>query len=150
MTLDAVLAYLHFVAIFALGYALLAEWLELKRAADALDVTRLARLDLAYMFAAIAVLATGAARWWYGAKTAAFYTPNPIFHAKLGLFVLVGLLSIWPTVACIRWRKARIADPAYPVPPGECRRARMLVMAELHLLALIPLLAVLMARGIGL
>ena len=54
MTLDAVLAYLHFVSIFALGYALLGEWLELRRGAGALDVTRLARLDLLYMFAALA------------------------------------------------------------------------------------------------
>jgi len=150
VTLDAILAYLHFLSIFALAYALLAEWLELRRGADALDVTRLARLDLVYMFAAIAVLATGAARWWYGVKTAAFYTPNPVFHAKLGLFVLVGLLSIWPTMLFIRWRKARIAAPVWPVPPDECRRARMLVIAELHLLAIIPLLAVLMARGVGL
>lgn len=150
MSLDAGLAYAHFLAIFALAYALLAEWFELRRGAAVLDVTRLAQLDLAFMIAAIAVLASGAARWWYGAKTAAFYTSNPVFHAKIGLFVLVGLLSIWPTIAFMRWRRRRIADPAYAVPAAEWRRARLLLIAELHGLAIIPLLAVLMARGIGL
>lgn len=30
---------------------------------------------------------------------------NSLFHAKLGLFILVGLLSILPTVVFIKWRK---------------------------------------------
>jgi putative membrane protein len=85
----------------------------------------------------------------WGAKGWAFYAHNPVFHLKLGLFVLVGLLSILPTRAFLRWRRARRADAAYRVPETEWRRARRWVVVELHLIALIPLAAVIMSRGLG-
>src|SRR5690606_37907532 len=115
---------------------------------DALDVERLAGADLGYGLLALAVLLSGAARAVWGAKGWAFHASNPVFHAKVGLFLLVGLLSIVPTVAFLRWRRARRADAAFRVPAAEWRRAKRVLLAELHLLALIPLLAVVMARGL--
>jgi putative membrane protein len=84
----------------------------------------------------------------YGLKGWAFYAHNPVFHFKLGLFVLVGLLSILPTRAFLRWRRARRADPHWRVPTAEWRNARRWLVVELHLLALIPLAAVIMSRGL--
>jgi putative membrane protein len=145
---DALLAYLHFATIFGLVWFLAQEWLLLRAGAAALDLDRLARADAGFgLFAGLVVL-TGTLRAIWGAKGWAFYAHNPAFHAKIGLFVLVGLLSILPTVAFIRWRKARRADPAYRVAEGDWRRARRFVLVELHLLALIPLAAVIMSRGL--
>ena len=73
---------------------------------------------------------------------------TPVFHLKVPLFVLVGLLSTLPTRALLRWRRARRADPAWRVPETEWRSARRWVLVELHLLALIPLAAVIMSRGL--
>lgn len=147
MLTDALLAYLHFVAIFALVWCLAREWLLLRSGAPMLDIDRLARADAHFgMFAGI-VVATGVMRAVWGAKGWSFYAHNPVFHLKIGLFALVGLLSIAPTRLFLRWRRARRADPAWRVPGAEWRAARRWLMIELHLIALIPLAAVLMARG---
>jgi putative membrane protein len=146
---DAILAYLHFAAIFTLLWFLVKEWALLKVGVEQLEVKRLANADIGYFIAAIAVLATGLSRLLFGAKPVIFYTGNPVFHVKVGLFVLVAIISIWPTLAFIRWRKAAAANAAFRVDQREWRMAKRLLLVELHLVALIPLFAVLMARGIG-
>ena len=147
MLTDAVLAYLHYVALFGLVWAIAQEWLLLRAGAAALDLERLARTDAMFGLFAGLVLASGASRAIWGLKGWAFYAGNPVFHAKITLFVLVGLVSIVPTLAFLRWRRARRADPTAIVPEREWRRVRACVLVELHLLALIPLAAVIMARG---
>jgi putative membrane protein len=146
---DAILAYLHFAAIFTLLWFLAKEWTLLKVGADQLDLRRLALADMGFGISAGVVLASGLARALAGAKPWQFYSGNPVFHAKVGLFVLVGILSIWPTLAFLRWRKAAAADFSFRVAMSEWRRIKRFVMIEMHLIALIPLLAVLVARGIG-
>jgi len=148
MWLDAILAYLHFAAIFTLIWFLAKEWTLLRGDIDALDFKRLANADLGFGLAAIAVLVTGGLRVSCGAKGAAFYLHNPVFHVKVALFVAVGLVSIAPTLAFLRWRRAWHADAAFRIAPHEATRVRRLVMVELHLIALIPLAAVMMARGL--
>lgn len=148
MWTDAILAYLHFAAIFTMIWFLAKEWTLLRAGAASLDVPRLANADAGYGLLAVLVLLTGAARAVFGLKGWSFYAHNPAFHAKVGLFVLVGLLSVVPTLAFLRWRRAWRADPSWRVPEAQWRRARRFVMIELHLIALIPLAAVVMARGL--
>jgi putative membrane protein len=149
MVLDATLAYLHFAAILLLAGFLVAEAILLRGDLGTRDVAALARSDIGYALSAILVLATGLARVFYGAKGAAFYAGNPAFWIKLGLFLAIGLISIRPTIAFLRWRRAARANAGFSVPAAEVRSARRSVLVELHLLALLPLAAVLMARGIG-
>lgn len=148
MWLDAMLAYLHFLSIFALLGFLVREWTLLNAGIEVLRTETLARADLGFGIASVAVLLSGAARAVFGLKGWGFYAHNPVFHLKVGLFVLVGLLSILPTRAFLRWRRAAGGDAGYRVPAAEWTRARRIVIAELHLLALIPLAAVIMARGL--
>lgn len=138
MWTDALLAYIHFAAIFAMIWFLSREWTLLRTGAGAVDVERIARADAGYGALAVVVVLSGALRAAYGLKGWAFYVHNPAFHLKITLFVLVGLLSILPTLAFLRWRR---------VPETEWRAARRWILVELHLLALIPLAAVVMARG---
>ena len=149
MMTEAILAYLHFAAIFTLVWFLAKEWTLLRAGAQALDLRRLALADLGYGLASVGVLATGLARLLLGAKPVAFYLKNPVFHAKMGVFIVVGLVSIAPTLRILAWRKAAAADPAFRPDEAAWRRVRRWVMIELHGIALIPLLAVLMARAIG-
>lgn len=146
---EVILAYAHFAAIFTLLWFLAKEWTILRMGADRLDVLALAKADAGVGIAAALVLITGICRVTLGAKPIGFYLHNPVFHTKVGLFVLVGLLSIWPTIVFIRWRKARAADPSFKIPDADWRKVRRLLIVELHLVALIPLAAVIMARGIG-
>jgi putative membrane protein len=146
---DPILAYLHFASIFALIWFLAKEWTLLKAGAQNLQVQRLANADIGFALAAMAVLATGASRLLFGAKPVAFYTGNPVFDVKVSLFVLAALISIGPTLAFLRWRKAAVANANFCVDESEWRRVKRLVLIEMHIVALIPVFAVLMARGIG-
>jgi putative membrane protein len=149
MVLDALVAYLHYAAILLVAGFLVAEAMLLRGELGQRDLAALVRSDVAYGLSAILVLATGLARVFYGAKGAAFYGDNPVFWVKVGLFLAVGLISIRPTVVFARWRRAARAGAGFSVPAAEVRGARRYVLVELHLLALVPLAAVLMARGIG-
>ncbi len=149
MTLEAILAYLHLLAILTMVVFIASEaalcrveWL------NAAVVERLAKVDLVYGIAAVAVLATGVARTWWGMKGTAWYWTNPLLHVKLTLFIVIGVLSIFPTLTYIRWRKAVRASGALPA-EAEIRKTRKLVMVQAHLLAVIPLVAVFLARGFG-
>lgn len=149
MITDALLAYFHFSAIFILFAFLTAEAMVLRNPLDAAAVKLIARIDLWYFAAAFLTLASGVARLVWGAKGAGFYTANPMFHAKALLFIAVASLSVPPTMQYLRWAKLAKADAAFVAPESERARARRLVMIELHVASLLPLFAVLMARGIG-
>ncbi len=149
MLLDATLAYLHFAAILLVASFLAAEAMLLRGDLGARDVATLVRSDIGYAASATLALATGLARVFLGAKGAAFYAGNPFFWVKLGLFLAIGLISIRPTLAFLGWRRASRGAAGFSVPAAEIGAARRHVLVELHLLALLPLAAVLMARGIG-
>jgi len=148
MLTEALLAYAHFTAILAVVVFLTSEaalcrpeWL------NAAAVRRLARVDFLYMLAAIAVLATGFARTWWGLKGFGWYWSQPLLHLKVTLFAVIGLMSIKPTLMFMRWRKQ--VDAGGPLPSdAEVRQARRWVMIEAHLLVLVPLAATLLARGV--
>lgn len=148
MLTEALLAYLHISAILAVTVFLTSEaalcrteWM------NAAVVRRLVRVDQIYLVAAIALLATGVARTVWGIKGAAWYWHQPLLHLKVTLFVIIGLMSIKPTILFIRWRKRLDADGTLPA-EAEVRQARRWVMIEAHLLVLVPLAATLLARGV--
>ena len=65
----------------------------------------------------------------------------------MALYILIAARSIKPTRTFIRWKRAPAAAAA---PDGDAiAGGRRIVHVELALLALMPLMAVLMARGIG-
>jgi len=149
MWLDAALAYLHFIAIFTLFGFLTAEAVLIRRTLDREGVRLLGRVDLWYFGSAIAVLATGIARMSLGAKGTDFYLSAWPIYVKLGLFLVVGTMSVYPTLAFIRWRRELGHDHAWTLPPPQQRTMRRMVMIEIHLAALIPAVAVVMSRGLG-
>jgi putative membrane protein len=148
--LDLVLAYAHHLAVFAVVGLLFAEFVLLRPGLDGRRALQLAGLDGAYGAAATLVFVAGALRVAFGDAGWSFYAANPVFWVKIGLFVVVGLLSIAPTIAILRWRRAANADSSYSVPEAEIRSARRFLHLELGVLALIPLAAAAMARGFGL
>ena len=65
------------------------------------------------------------------------------------LFILVGLLSIYPTMKFASWRKALAANEVPVLDPAAQRKIKMVIHTELTLVVLILFCAALMARGIG-
>lgn len=149
MLLETLLAYVHWLAIFTMVTFLVSEaalcrteWV------NARIVERLARVDMLYGIASVVVLATGLARSYWGAKGVGWYWSNPLLHTKVALFVVIGLLSIKPTLTYLRWRKALRATGALP-PDDEVRRTRKTVIVQAHLIPAVALLATFLARGFG-
>ena len=149
MTLESLLAYAHILAILTMVVFLASEaalcrteWL------NAAVVEMLGKIDLIYGLSAATVLLTGVARAWWGIKGTAWYWTNPLLHLKLTLFVVIGLLSIKPTLMFIRWRRELRSSGQLP-DATQIKLARRLVMVQAHMLPLIPLAAVFLARGFG-
>jgi putative membrane protein len=146
---EPLVAWLHYLSMIFIGAFLTVELILCRPGLSAAHVRLLPRLDIAYFVAAMVALATGLLRVFFYAKGWPFYAGNPIFWVKMALYVAVAVTSIAPTMAFMRWSRVLGAGAA-PLPaPGDVSRVRRLVHIELALLALIPLMAVLMARGIG-
>ena len=86
---------------------------------------------------------------FYFEKGASYYFHNASFIAKFSLFILVALLSAYPTVQFRSWRAAVNQQQAPSVSPQKLRVIRAVIHWELGGIVVIILFAVLMARGIG-
>ena len=149
MASEALLAYAHFLAILTLVVFISSEaalcrpeWMNAK------VVDRLGRVNLIYGIAAAVVLLTGVARTIWGIKGAGWYWGNGLLHLKLAMFIAVGLISIKPTLMFRRWKKELVATGVLPA-DDQVRQARKWVMVQAHIIAVIPLVAVFLARGFG-
>jgi putative membrane protein len=150
MDLDLIFAVLHFLLIFALVAIMTMELMLLRPGLSGANLARLGGIDGAYGGAAGALILVGFLRVFFGATDSSFYLTNWVFWAKIAAFVVVGLLSIKPTMDIIRWRRAASGDSGYVVPEGEVKSARTFLHAETAVFVLIPIFASLMARGYGL
>jgi putative membrane protein len=106
--LDLVLAIDHHLLIFALFGVLVAELILVRRGMDLATVAQIAKIDLWYGVLAGLIIIVGFARAIYAAKGWDYYTHNAFFWAKIGTFAAIGLLSLPPTFAYIRWRGAKV------------------------------------------
>src|SRR5882672_4980212 len=147
--MEAAIAYLHFVSAFLVAAFLVAEFFLCTGDLQPAQVKALARVDLYYLIAAAAVLVGGVLRVFAVGKGAGFYLNNPVFYIKVTLFVAVGLISVRPTLQFIRWNRAINTGQERILHDADIAMARRYIALELALLAFIPLMAVLMARGIG-
>jgi len=140
---DIIFRYLHFLGIIVFSAALFSEHLLLKREMNSSEIKKVAVLDLIYGVSALLVMAVGFVLWFWVGKPAKFYSQNPIFMVKITLFFVIAFLSIYPSVFFFKHRKT---ENNVTVP----KIIFMLLRFEMILLLLIPLLAVYMAKGIGL
>ena len=149
MTSSALFAFLHHAAAFLLVAVVMVELVLMRGEITVATARTLLRMDSVYGVSAMVLLIVGFIRVFYTEKGAAYYFHSAPFLAKLVLFLIVGLLSIVPTVKFLGWRKAVKAGQVPAVDDATRRRIRMIIHIELTLLFLIMLCAALMARGIG-
>src|SRR5271165_1196786 len=105
MLFDALLAWLHFLCIFTLVGALVAELVLYRREMSLARLTQLQRIDSLYGVSAGLVVVSGVLRMTLGLRGASFYLHNPIFWTKMGFFVAIALLSIPPTIHYLRLKR---------------------------------------------
>jgi putative membrane protein len=147
---DLVLAIVHHLIVFGIASALGAELALMRPAAMSPQTVRLlGRFDAAYGVMALAILIVGFLRVKYGVKGAGFYMHNPMFWAKIAAFAAVGFISIKPTLRILAWQKRAKADAAFVPALDEVSALRRLMLLEIHVFALVPIFAAMMARGVG-
>jgi putative membrane protein len=148
MLANSFIAFLHFAFAFGVVATLFFEWFTFTQTPTVQEARRLARADQLYGFFAMAVLVVGGLRVFYFEKGWDFYRATPFFHLKLTLFVLIGLLSIYPTISFARWRAALKAGQAPVVGDAQYKLISRLLSVQMVLLVLMVLSASLMAQGI--
>jgi putative membrane protein len=144
MTAEIILRYIHFISIFGIVGSLVSEHLLLKKEMTPAELNRLSKIDAVYGLAAVTLLGVGLTLWLSGVgKPSIYYTQNWIFILKISLFATIGLLSIYPTIFFLKNRRG--IEEKIKIPPAIFWMLRF----ELLILFIIPLLAGLMARGVG-
>lgn len=142
--IDMGLAIAHHVLVFGMVVMLAMELAYLR--GDGPPVARLAGLDAGYGLTSLLIIAVGVCRVVWGAKGWAAYEANPFFWAKVGTFAVIGLCSIAPTMAFLRWRRTFRADPAFRPAPEDIARVARWVRIELLLVFPLVGFAAAMAR----
>lgn len=141
--LDLTLAIAHHLLVFGLLAILTAEMVLVRKGMDLAAVRRVGAIDLAYGAVAGLILMVGFARATMAAKGWAFYSHNGFFWAKIAVFLVIGLLSVPPTIAYFRWKKTGAPTEA------QVAGVKRWLHAELMLFPLLPAFAAAMARGYG-
>jgi putative membrane protein len=148
MTATITAAFVHHAAAFLLVAALMVELVVLKSALTTTSARSVLRMDMVYGISALVLLVAGLVRVFYTEKGSAYYFASGPFLVKFALFVLVAVLSIYPTMKFMAWRKALREQRVPDFDDATRRRVRMLIHVELTLLFVIMLMAIMMARGI--
>lgn len=139
---EIIIRYTHFMGILSLASILTTQNVLLLYLPNMVSHKRLVIIDALYGLSAIVVLASGLTLWFAVGKPQEFYSQNGIFHFKVTLFFCIALLSLYPTIYFIKNRKC---SNVREIPNAViiCKRL------EMFLLVVMPLCAVLMARGVG-
>ncbi len=149
MLTTAIVTYFHFVSIILLFIALTLEKVLFKPGIDQKTARKILVFDSLYGIAALLLLTTGLLKFFLYGKGSAYYIHNYIMWIKLALFAIVGLLSIYPTVYFLKWRKILKRGEEMVISEKAYKNISLLIHLELAIAILIPLLATLLARGFG-
>jgi putative membrane protein len=145
MDWNLLLAIAHHLAVFTLVAIFAAEFVLLRPGLTQVQVGQLARIDAAYGIVAGVVIVVGIVRVIFGGTGWEYYVTNHAFWGKMAAFVIMGLLTVPPTIAIRRWAKAGEVAP----PEAEVRANRRFLHLQAGVLLLIPIFAAAMARGYG-
>jgi putative membrane protein len=95
------------------------------------------------------LLVVGLLRVFYFEKGYTYYFSNHAFLGKFGLFIIIALISIVPTLEFLRWRKTVQAGQMPQVTAQKLATLRTVIHWELAGIVFILLFAAMMARGIS-
>ena len=149
MITTALMAFLHHLFAFTLVACVVYEFIAYRKGMTIEEARRIQRVDLAYGISAGLLLVVGLLRVFFFEKGVNFYIHSPFFWVKMTAFLIVGLLSIDPTIRYIRWNKSFSISRAPEINEDEFKRTRLILWLEVIGIVIILLAAPLMARGVG-
>jgi putative membrane protein len=145
----AFMAFLHHLMAFTLVACVVYEFIAYRQGLTIEEARRIQRADLLYGISAGLLLIVGLLRVFFFEKGPAFYSHNPFFWLKMNTFLVVGLLSIDPTIRYLRWNKILKQNQPPEINEKEFKRTRFILTLEVIGIAIILFAAAMMARGIG-
>ena len=145
----AFMAFLHHLFAFTLVACVVYEFIAYRKGMTIEEARRIQRADLMYGISAGILLIVGLLRVYFFEKGPNFYIHNPFFWVKMTAFVIVGLLSIDPTIRYLRWNKTLKENKVPEIDDNEFKRTRLLLWLEVIGIGVILFSAPMMARGIG-
>jgi putative membrane protein len=140
-------AFLHHLCAFTLVAAVAIEFTLIRSELTLASARRLQVTDIVLGIAAGALLVIGLLRVFFFEKGATYYWHSHAFLTKFGLFIIIGLLSIVPTLEFLSWRDAIAAGQAPVMDAAKRKRVTMIIHIELAAIVVILLCAAIMARG---
>ena len=145
----ALMAFLHHIFAFTLTACLIYELVAFHKEMTVGEAKRIQRIDLVYGISAGLVIVVGLLRVYNFEKGANFYLNNPFYWSKMAAFILVGLLSIYPTIRFIKWNPLLKQNRPPEISEVEFKRIRTLLWLEMVGILAILFSAPMMARGVG-
>lgn len=149
MIINSIMAALHHICAFTLTACLIYELVAYRKGLGVEEARRIQRIDTVYGISSGLLIVVGLLRVFYFEKGSNFYFHNHLYWTKMALFVIVGLLSIYPTIRFIKWNTVLKENLPPQIPDDEFKRIRLLLQLELAGIVLILFAAPMMARGIG-
>lgn len=144
------ITYLHYLSIIFLTGSLFVELFLIKQIILKDQLKKLTLVDGIYGISSVILVTTGLLRVFYFGKGDEYYFANWVFILKFSLFILVGLLSIYPTVLFLKLNKKLKKSTEASIEIPRFSLIKGIVISEILIVLIIPLLAILMAQGIGL
>jgi putative membrane protein len=145
--MSTLFAFLHHLCAFTLVSAVAIEFVLIRGELTLSSARRLQVTDIVLGIAAGALLIIGLLRVFFFEKGAAYYFHSHAFLTKLSLFIVIGLLSIVPTVEFLSWRGALKAGQVPVIDAKKLRLVTGVIHGELFAIVIILLCAAIMARG---
>jgi putative membrane protein len=161
---SALVLSLHVLSFMLTYAAVAAEYALLRGSVDGPTIRSLGTADAVYGLSAVVVFATGTLQVLYFGTGVDYYLQSPLLWGKVGLFTLVGIASVYPTMTFLRWQAeaSEVDGPGLDAPPTRIAglelppasaprlpRLRRVVAAELVLLTLLPFLGSALNYGLG-
>ena len=138
---EIIFRYIHFIGIMGVSATLVMQHLIYAPEVSKKELKKIAFLDIIYWISACLTIIAGLVLLLGVGKDVSFYLSNKYFHIKLTLFLIVILLSIYPTLFFRKYKKSDADTIKMP------KVIIMLIRMQLLLVFIIPLFGVLIARG---
>ena len=145
--MSTLFAFLHHVCAFTLVSAIAIEFALIRQELTLSSARRLQVTDMVLGIAAGALLVIGLLRVFFFEKGSEYYFHSHAFMTKFSVFIVIGLLSIIPTMEFLSWRGAVKAGQVPTISAKKRRLVTAAIHGELFAIVIILLSAAIMARG---
>ena len=145
--MSTLFAFLHHLCAFTLVACVAIEFTLVRQELTLASARGLQVTDLVLGIAAGLLFVIGLLRVFFFEKGPDYYWHSYAFLAKFALFIIIGLLSIIPTMESLSWRGAIRAGQVPVMDAKRRKRVTAIIHSELAAIVIILLCAAIMARG---